>query len=77
MVEKPKDEDIRMDEINTKRDHARYTFQDKARFFDLKIEKYMTAAAATKQLGIHARTAQRWLNNIMRVLIAFLRVAKK
>jgi transposase len=41
---------------------VRYTVQDKARFFDLKIEKCMSASAAAKQLGIHIRTAQRWVN---------------
>ncbi|CEJ05609.1 hypothetical protein RMCBS344292_19547 [Rhizopus microsporus] len=60
-VEKPKDEDTRMKEANTKRDYVRYTIQDKARFFDLKIEKCMSASAAAKQLGIHIRTAQRWV----------------
>ncbi|KAL1933804.1 hypothetical protein VTP01DRAFT_7894 [Rhizomucor pusillus] len=33
----------------------------KARFFKLKIEKCMSASAAAKQLGIHVRTAQRWV----------------
>ncbi|KAG1442515.1 hypothetical protein G6F56_011033 [Rhizopus delemar] len=50
-----------MKETNTKRDYVRYTVQDKARFFDLKIEKCMSASAAAKQLGIHIRTAQRWV----------------
>jgi transposase len=61
LTEKPKDEDIRMKEVNTKRDYVRYSLQDKARFFDLKIEKCMSASAAAKQLGIHIRTAQRWV----------------
>ena len=67
-----------MKEANTKRDDVRYTVQDKARFFDLKIEKYMSVSAAAKQLGIHIRTAQRWVNpyNVC-VLIVFLRVVKK
>ncbi|ORZ04518.1 hypothetical protein BCR42DRAFT_198303 [Absidia repens] len=43
LIEKPKDEDIRMKEAYTKRDYVRYTVQDKARFFDLKIEKCMSA----------------------------------
>lgn len=30
LLEKPKDEDIRMKETNTKRDYVRYTVQDKA-----------------------------------------------
>ncbi|KAG1447277.1 hypothetical protein G6F46_011016 [Rhizopus delemar] len=45
LIEKPKDEDTRMKEANVKRDYVRYTVQDKARFFDLKIEKCMSAAA--------------------------------
>lgn len=60
-VEKPKDEDTRMKEANTKRGYVRYTIQNKARFFDLKIEKCMSASAAAKHSGIHIRTAQRWV----------------
>ena len=55
-------EDVRMKETNTKRDYVRYTIQDKARFFDLKIEKCKSASATAKQLGIHIRTAQRWVS---------------
>ncbi|CEG84878.1 hypothetical protein RMATCC62417_18627 [Rhizopus microsporus] len=62
LLEKPKNEDVRMKETNTKRDYVRYTVQDKARFFDLKIEKCMSASAAAKQLGIHIRTAYRWVS---------------
>lgn len=61
LIEKPRDEDIRMKEADTKRDYVRYTVQDKTRFFDLKIEKCMSTSAAAKQLGIHIRTAQRWI----------------
>ncbi|KAI9026002.1 hypothetical protein CLU79DRAFT_691671, partial [Phycomyces nitens] len=61
LTEKPKDEDICMKDANVKRDYVRYTVQDKVRFFDLKIEKCMSASAAAKQLGIHIRTAQRWV----------------
>ncbi|KAG1460282.1 hypothetical protein G6F56_005987 [Rhizopus delemar] len=60
MLEKLKNEDVYMKEAKPKRDYVRYTVQDKVRFFDLKIEKCMTAAAAAKQLGIHPRTAYRW-----------------
>ncbi|KAG1050016.1 hypothetical protein G6F43_007687 [Rhizopus delemar] len=49
-VEKSKDEDIRMKETKPKRDYVCYTVQDKSRFFDLKIEKCMSASAAAKQL---------------------------
>ncbi|KAG0784376.1 hypothetical protein G6F16_012117 [Rhizopus arrhizus] len=58
---KPKDADTHMKEANVKRDYVRYTVQDKARFFDLKIEKCTSASAAAKQLGIHIRTAYRWV----------------
>ncbi|CEG80910.1 hypothetical protein RMATCC62417_15173 [Rhizopus microsporus] len=60
-IEKPKDEDIHMKEANVERDYVRYTVQDKVRFFDLRIEKCMSASTAAKQLGIHIRTAQRWV----------------
>ncbi|KAG0736373.1 hypothetical protein G6F22_010700 [Rhizopus arrhizus] len=61
LVEKAKNKDVRMKEAKTKRDYVRYTVQDKARFFELKIEKCMSASAAAKQLGIHIRTVQRWV----------------
>ncbi|KAI9026402.1 hypothetical protein CLU79DRAFT_678784, partial [Phycomyces nitens] len=60
-IEKPKDEEIRVKETNVKSDYVRYTIQDKVRFFDLKIEKCMSASAAAKQLDIHVRTSQRWV----------------
>jgi transposase len=60
LLEKPKNEDIHMKEAKPKREYVRYTVQDKVRFFDLKIEKCMTASAAAKQLDIHLRTAYRW-----------------
>ncbi|CEI95033.1 hypothetical protein RMCBS344292_09234 [Rhizopus microsporus] len=50
-----------MKEPNMKCDYVRYTVQDKVRFLDLKIEKCMSASAAAKQLGIHIRTAHRWV----------------
>ncbi|KAG1056780.1 hypothetical protein G6F43_001349 [Rhizopus delemar] len=37
-----------------------YTDQEKESFFKLKFEKCLSASAAAKQLGINARTAQRW-----------------
>ncbi|CEJ05592.1 hypothetical protein RMCBS344292_19530 [Rhizopus microsporus] len=61
LVEKSKEEDIPMKKADIKRDYVCYTVQDKVRFFKLKIEKCMSASAAAKQLGIHARTAQRWV----------------
>ncbi|CEG83032.1 hypothetical protein RMATCC62417_17010 [Rhizopus microsporus] len=61
LIEKPKDEDIRMKVTNVKRDYVCYTVQDKVRFFDLKIEKCMGASAAAKQMDIHIRTAKRWV----------------
>ncbi|CEG77154.1 hypothetical protein RMATCC62417_11951 [Rhizopus microsporus] len=61
LMEKPKDEGIRMKASNLKRDYVRYTFQDKVRFFDLKIDKRTSVAAAANQLGIHTWAAQRWV----------------
>ncbi|KAG0787255.1 hypothetical protein G6F22_007378 [Rhizopus arrhizus] len=63
LLEKPKNEDIHMKEAKPKREYVRYTVQDKVRFFDLKIEKCMTASAAAKQLDIHPRTAYRWASH--------------
>ncbi|KAL1926453.1 hypothetical protein VTP01DRAFT_5782 [Rhizomucor pusillus] len=60
-VDKPRDDDSRMREVAEKRTYTSYTPQDKARFFKVKIEKCMSASAAAKQLGIHIRTAQRWV----------------
>lgn len=77
LVEESREEDIRMKKANIKWDYVRYSVQDKAKFFNLKIDKCMSASAVAKQLGIHARTAQMWVNNIMRVLITFLRIVKK
>ncbi|KAG1494869.1 hypothetical protein G6F47_006800 [Rhizopus delemar] len=53
-LEKPNNEDVHMKEVKPKRDYVRYTVQDKARC--------MTASAAAKQLGIHPRTAYRWVS---------------
>ncbi|ORE23273.1 hypothetical protein BCV71DRAFT_230665 [Rhizopus microsporus] len=61
-TEKAKNEDVHMKEANPKRDYVRYIVQDKARFFDLKIEECMTASAAAKQLSIRFRTAYRWVS---------------
>lgn len=62
LLEKPKNEDIHMKEAKPKQEYVRYTVQNRVRFFDLKIEKCMTVSAAAKQLGIHPRTAYRWVN---------------
>ncbi|KAI7869859.1 hypothetical protein BDF14DRAFT_1776711 [Spinellus fusiger] len=51
-----------MKEVKPKREYVCYTIQDKVRFFDLKIEKCMTASAAAKQLGTHPRTSCRWVS---------------
>ncbi|KAG1039069.1 hypothetical protein G6F43_012582 [Rhizopus delemar] len=61
-LEKLKNEDVHMKEAKPKRDYVHYTVQNKARFFDLKIEKCMTASAAAKQLGIRPRIAYRWVS---------------
>ncbi|CEI87457.1 hypothetical protein RMCBS344292_01869 [Rhizopus microsporus] len=52
--------DVRMKEASSKRAYTLYTDQDKVRFFKLMFEKFMSASAAAKQLGIHVCTAQRW-----------------
>ncbi|KAG1051880.1 hypothetical protein G6F43_005943 [Rhizopus delemar] len=62
LSEKPKIDDVRMKDAKPKRDYVRYTVQDKVRFFELKIERCMTTSAAAKQLGIHPRTAYRWIS---------------
>jgi hypothetical protein len=53
MLENTKNKDIHMKEVKPKREYVRYTVQDKARFFELKIEKCMSTSAAAKQLVIH------------------------
>ncbi|KAG1146745.1 hypothetical protein G6F46_007772 [Rhizopus delemar] len=53
LIEKSKDEGIHLNKTNSKRGYVRYTVQDKVRFFNLKIEKCMSASGAAKQLGIH------------------------
>lgn len=60
-LDKQDDEDTRMREVAEKREYVRYTAQDKARFFKLKIDKCLSAYAAAKQLEINIRTAQRWV----------------
>lgn len=67
-TQKSKEEDIRMKEANRKQDHVCYTFQDKARFFDLKIEKCMSASAAAKRLGIQFERRRDRLSSVMCVL---------
>ncbi|OAD70881.1 Homeodomain-like DNA binding domain-containing transcription factor [Phycomyces blakesleeanus NRRL 1555(-)] len=69
LIEKPKDEGTRMKGANVKQDYVCYTLQDKAQFFDLKIEKCMSASAAAKQLGIHIRTAYRQVKQYNRKCI--------
>ncbi|CEG82070.1 hypothetical protein RMATCC62417_16194 [Rhizopus microsporus] len=53
--------DVIMKETSVKRNYTRYSDQDKVRFFKLLSEKCLSAAAAAKQLGIHVRTAQKWV----------------
>ncbi|EIE81764.1 hypothetical protein RO3G_06469 [Rhizopus delemar RA 99-880] len=52
--------DVKMRETSVKRNYTRYSDQDKVRFFKLLFERCLSAAAAANQLGIHARTAQKW-----------------
>ncbi|ORE14051.1 hypothetical protein BCV71DRAFT_238778 [Rhizopus microsporus] len=77
LIEWPKDEDVRMKEADTKHNYVRYTIQDKVRFFDLKIEKCMSASAAAKQSGIHIQTARDGQISIKCALIAFLRLVNR
>ncbi|KAG1054450.1 hypothetical protein G6F43_003544 [Rhizopus delemar] len=52
--------EVKMRETSVKRNYTRYSDQDKVRFFKLLFERCLSAAAAANQLGIHARTAQKW-----------------
>ena len=51
------DSDVIMRETSMKRNCTRYSDQDKLRLFKLLFEKCLSAAAATKRLGVHVRTA--------------------
>ncbi|ORE04478.1 hypothetical protein BCV72DRAFT_307286 [Rhizopus microsporus var. microsporus] len=55
------DVDVCMKDASSKRAYTFYTDQDKV----------MSASAAAKRLGIHARTAQRCLKCTKRILIVF------
>ena len=57
LIEKATNEDIHMKGEKPKGDYVRYTVQDMARFFDMKITKCISASVAAKQLVIHIRTA--------------------
>ncbi|KAG1455821.1 hypothetical protein G6F56_006975 [Rhizopus delemar] len=52
--------DVKMKEQSMKRSYTHYSGQDKVRLFKLLFERYLSAAAAAKQLGIHVRTGQKW-----------------
>jgi hypothetical protein len=58
-VVKPR-RDAVMREVSMKRNYTRYSDQDKVRFFKVLFESCLNAAATTKWLGIHVRTAQKW-----------------
>ncbi|KAL1927819.1 hypothetical protein VTP01DRAFT_3640 [Rhizomucor pusillus] len=60
-TDEPKDADAHMREATVKREYALYADQDKVWFFELMFEKNLSASAAAHQLGIHVRTAQRWV----------------
>ncbi|CEJ01779.1 hypothetical protein RMCBS344292_15800 [Rhizopus microsporus] len=64
-VAKPRG-DVKMRETSVKRSYTRYSDQDKVRFFKLLFERCMNAAAAAKQLGIHVRTVQKWIEKYKR-----------
>ena len=64
-VAKPRG-NVKMRETSVKRSYTRYSDQDKVRFFKLLFERCMNAAAAAKQLGIHVRTVQKWIEKYKR-----------
>ena len=49
-------------ELCNKRRYTVYSDEDKTRFFHLFFSKCLNASAAARQLGIHIRAAQRWVN---------------
>lgn len=51
--------DVFMKETSIKQNYTRYSEQDKVRFFKLLFERCLSAAAATKRLGIHVCTDQK------------------
>ncbi|ORE10852.1 hypothetical protein BCV72DRAFT_332747 [Rhizopus microsporus var. microsporus] len=63
---KPSDGVI-MRETLVKRNYTHYSDLDKVRFFKLLFEKCLSVAAATKQLEIHVRTAQKWVKQYEKV----------
>lgn len=60
------DGDVLMREASARRNYTLYTVQDKVKFFKLLFEKCLSASSAAKQLGIHVRTAQRWVQQYER-----------
>ena len=60
-IREEEDKELYMREITEKRSYTRYTNENKAKFFKLKIDKYMSTLAAAKQLCIHVCAAQRWV----------------
>ncbi|CEI99688.1 hypothetical protein RMCBS344292_13770 [Rhizopus microsporus] len=54
------DSDVTMRDTPLKRNYARYSDQDKVRFFKLFFERCLSAATAANQLGIYVRTVQKW-----------------
>lgn len=69
MIEKSKNEDIHMKKANIKWNCVCYSVQDKARSFDLKIEKCTSTSTAAKQLSIHTQTVQRWVKQFNRLQV--------
>lgn len=53
-------EDVYMEQYN-RRCSTVYSDDDKSRFFHLFFSKCLNASAAARQLGIHVRAAQRWI----------------
>lgn len=60
-----------------KRGYVRYAVQDRIGFFDMKIKKFMGTSAVAKQLGIHIRTAQRWVKQYSMCLDSIFQACKQ
>lgn len=55
-------EDIYMEQCNKHR-YTVYSDEDKTRFFHLFFSKCLNVSAAARQLGIHVRAAQKWVEH--------------
>ncbi|KAG1489949.1 hypothetical protein G6F49_013359 [Rhizopus delemar] len=69
-------EDVDM-ELCSKRRYTFYSDEEKTRFFHLFFSKSLSASAAARQLGIHVRTAQRWVKHYYEDPESFFEKKKK